>query len=112
MSKSPRKCFECGGRGSFIGNYGIKKRCIKCDGAGVNVKSYCESCEGIGVKREQMETGVTLPPGLTDGKKIRINNMGHASDVYGSKAGDLLLDIQVKEHDEFKLDGLNILSDV
>lgn len=23
----PRKCFECGGRGSVIGNYGIKKRC-------------------------------------------------------------------------------------
>jgi molecular chaperone DnaJ len=37
--------------------------------------------------------------------------MGHASDVFGSRAGDLLLDIKVKEHDEFKLKDLNIYSD-
>lgn len=30
----PRRCFECGGRGSFIGNYGIRKKCIKCYGSG------------------------------------------------------------------------------
>ena len=24
---NPRKCYECGGRGSIVGNYGIKKRC-------------------------------------------------------------------------------------
>jgi molecular chaperone DnaJ len=34
----PRKCFECGGRGSVVGNYGIKKRCSKCDGAGCTPK--------------------------------------------------------------------------
>ena len=27
VGSKPRKCFECGGRGSLIGNYGIKKRC-------------------------------------------------------------------------------------
>jgi molecular chaperone DnaJ len=45
----PRKCFECGGRGSVIGNYGIKKRCPKCDGAGCISKTKCTDCEGIGV---------------------------------------------------------------
>jgi molecular chaperone DnaJ len=34
----PRKCFECGGRGSIIGNYGIKKRCPKCQGGGCTPK--------------------------------------------------------------------------
>ena len=34
MSKQPRRCFECGGRGSVIGNYGIRKKCLKCDGCG------------------------------------------------------------------------------
>jgi len=46
---NPRKCFECGGRGSYIGNYGIKKRCIKCNGAGCTPKTFCKSCEGLGV---------------------------------------------------------------
>ena len=45
----PRKCFECGGRGSVIGNYGIKKRCTKCDGAGCKTKEACPACEGVGV---------------------------------------------------------------
>jgi len=45
----PRKCFDCGGRGSVIGNYGIRKRCAKCAGAGCKAKIICESCEGIGV---------------------------------------------------------------
>ena len=30
MTESPRKCFECGGRGSMVGNYGIRKQCKKC----------------------------------------------------------------------------------
>lgn len=37
----PRKCFECGGRGTVIGNYGIKKRCKKCNGAGCTVRHSC-----------------------------------------------------------------------
>lgn len=48
---------------------------------------------------------------MTNGRKIRINHMGHASDVYGSRSGDLLLDIKVKEHDEFSLKELNVYSD-
>ena len=47
----PRKCFDCGGRGSIIGNYGIKKRCTKCDGAGCVPKVRCPDCEGLGVQR-------------------------------------------------------------
>lgn len=47
----PRKCFECGGRGSVIGNYNIKKRCPKCEGAGCVPKVMCQDCEGIGVQR-------------------------------------------------------------
>ena len=45
----PRICFECGGRGSVIGNYGIRKKCSKCDGAGCKTKTPCGACEGLGV---------------------------------------------------------------
>lgn len=49
MSKKPRVCFECGGKGSVIGNYGIRKKCPKCDGGGCQYKTPCPDCEGIGV---------------------------------------------------------------
>ena len=55
MTESPRKCFECGGRGSIVGNYGIRKKCTKCDGSGVQLKQkLCGTCSGLGVLREQI----------------------------------------------------------
>lgn len=38
--------------------------------------------------------------------------MGHASDVWTSGAGDLLVEATVKEHEIFKQDGLSISSTV
>ena len=52
--QTPRRCFECGGSGTFIGNYGIRKKCPKCDGAGCKVKSFCGACEGLGIQRLQV----------------------------------------------------------
>jgi molecular chaperone DnaJ len=49
MTNKPRICFECGGRGTVIGNYGIRKKCIKCDGCGCTPKTRCGECEGLGV---------------------------------------------------------------
>ena len=112
MTKEPRRCYECGGRGSVIGNYGIKKRCPKCDGSSALGRTPCPACEGIGCKREQVKTAISLPAGLTNGRKLRLIQQGHASDVFGSVAGDLLLDVKVKEHPKFSLDELTITSEV
>ena len=66
-NSKPRKCFECGGRGSLIGNYNIKKRCPKCEGAGCIAKEHCADCEGIGVQRQVLSEEIVLPAGLSDG---------------------------------------------
>lgn len=42
LGSQPRKCYECGGRGSVIGNYGIRKKCKKCNGAGCIVRVPCQ----------------------------------------------------------------------
>lgn len=49
---------------------------------------------------------------MKDGQKIRIHNLGHASDCYSSAAGDLLLNIKVEDHESFKRDGDNIISEL
>lgn len=109
----PRKCFECGGRGSLIGNYGIKKRCTKCEGAGCIPKVFCPDCEGIGVQRQVITEELELPSGLKDKQKIKVPLMGHAADVYTSHAGDLLLTVNVKGHDFYKrVNKLDIQSEV
>lgn len=108
----PRKCFECGGRGSYIGNYGIKKRCLKCNGAGCTPKSFCKSCEGLGVQRQVLTEKVSLPGGLNQGQKIKVPMLGHAADVFTSVSGDLLLTVEVSPHELFTADGKNIRSRV
>jgi molecular chaperone DnaJ len=109
---SPRKCFECGGRGSYIGNYGIKKRCVKCNGAGCTPKTFCKSCEGLGVQRQILTEKVKLPGGVVNGQKIKVPLLGHAADVFTSVPGDLLLTVEVSPHDVFKVDDKNIKSTV
>ena len=73
MSKTPRRCFESGGRGFIIGNYGIRKKCPKCDGCGCQVKNYCDECEGIGVQRITVVEHIYLPKGIKDGQKIKLH---------------------------------------
>jgi len=63
----PRRCYECGGKGTVIGNYGIRKRCKKCNGAGCVVRQACPDCEGLGVQRGIVKEDVDLPPGVSDG---------------------------------------------
>lgn len=108
--QQPRMCFECGGRGSLQGNYGVWKKCPKCDGCGCQVKTPCHSCEGIGVQRMNVIEIATLPKGIKDGQKIKLHHLGHASDCFGSFPGDLLITINVKEHDFFDRKDLTIYS--
>jgi DnaJ-class molecular chaperone len=82
QGSQPRKCFECGGRGTVVGNYGIRKRCKKCNGAGCIVRQPCNDCEGLGVQRGIVKEDFELPPGVNDGQKIKIKGLGHASDVF------------------------------
>ena len=47
-----------------------------------------------------------------DGQKIKIKGLGHASDVFQSVSGDLLLQVKVTPHTVFLREGLNIISEV
>ena len=72
---------------------------MKCEGAGCLPKVFCTTCEGLGVVREVVKEEIELPAGLKDGQKLKVPQMGHASDVLTSVAGDLLLTVNVKKHD-------------
>ena len=51
----------------MIGNYGIRKKCLKCNGAGCMVKQPCNDCEGLGVQRGIIKEDVDLPSGVAEG---------------------------------------------
>jgi curved DNA-binding protein len=49
---------------------------------------------------------VTIPPGVTDGQRIRLSGQGGRGD--GSSPGDLYLVVRIAPHPRFRLDGRNI----
>jgi curved DNA-binding protein len=53
---------------------------------------------------------VKIPPGIEDGKKLRLTGKGYPS-PFGGKSGDILLKIKVKDHPIFKREGQNIILD-
>jgi len=109
-ASKPRKCFECGGRGSVEGNYGVRKKCPKCNGAGYSVKQPCPKCEGVGVVRETVTEKIQLPEGLVQQQKLKIRGLGHASEVFQGRAGDLLLEVNIKAHPDFQMERNNVYS--
>ncbi len=51
---------------------------------------------------------VSIPKGATTGKKIRLSGQGHESPE-GGKDGDLILELSIKNHPLYEVDGKNIL---
>lgn len=54
---------------------------------------------------------VRIPAGVRPGQTIRLNGQG-APGPGGGPAGDVLLEVQVKPHPTFKLDGTNLLAEL
>jgi molecular chaperone DnaJ len=60
----------------------------------------CHECGGRGRKVERVKVSVDVPAGIDDGQRIRITGRGHAGER-GGPAGDLYVQIRVKEDPRF-----------
>jgi curved DNA-binding protein len=54
---------------------------------------------------------VTIPPGVTDGQRIRLAGAG-AGGTRGGPSGDLLLRVRIRPHPRFRVDGRDLHVDV
>ncbi len=58
--------------------------------------------------RGPMEVNVRIPPGVSNGQRIRVPGKGAPSEA-GGDAGDLLVTISIESHSVFERDGANLL---
>ncbi len=103
-------CQTCRGTGSIArgqGGFAISQMCPQCVGKGSVKTSACKSCSGKGTAAAVKQLRVHVPPGITDGKVIRIQGEGHA-DMNGGPRGSILLTVKVKEDELFSRDGGDI----
>jgi molecular chaperone DnaJ len=108
-------CTTCGGAGqvqqvarSFFGQTVTVTACPACDGEGSRVTKPCEACRGEGRVRGQATVTVRIPPGVRSGNYIPLRGQGEVG-PRGGPAGDCLVFIEEKEHEQFTRDGNDVI---
>ena len=110
----PKTCGTCGGAGQVRmqqGFFSVQQTCPSCRGQGTMIDDPCNSCHGRGVKEETKTLSVKIPPGVDTGDRIRLSGEGEAG-AMGGPAGDLYVQVSVREHELFHRDGRNLYCDV
>jgi molecular chaperone DnaJ len=108
--RTSRTCAVCGGSGRTKGMFGISQVCQACGGSGQSDLEACPTCKGSGTLPTTKKVEVTIPAGVTDGKKLRVPGKGVMGS--GGKAGDLYVIVREVPHERFRRNGENLEVDV
>ncbi len=85
--------------------------CPKCEGRKFVNGSFCKHCNGKGEFTNYKKFCVKIPAGIKSGSKIRLAGEG-GKGKNGGTAGDLYITVHVKEPQNYKTEGLNILKTI
>jgi molecular chaperone DnaJ len=111
---APITCDTCGGNGQVRisqGFFQLQQTCPRCRGSGTIVKNPCDTCLGQGRVRRSRTLSVTVPPGVDSGDRVRLSGEGEAG-RNGGPAGDLYVEMHVREHAIFERDGSHLSCEV
>ena len=111
---SPTTCGTCGGAGQVRmqqGFFQVQQTCPTCRGRGKTITDPCGACRGQGRVEKTKTLSVKVPPGVDTGDRIRLSGEGEAGPE-GGPAGDLFVQMSVKQHHLFERDGKNLYCEV
>ncbi|SNR67118.1 molecular chaperone DnaJ [Haloechinothrix alba] len=107
---SARTCATCGGAGLIStsqGAFAFSEPCRDCRGRGAIVESPCTECAGAGTSTRTRTLTVRIPPGVSDGQRIRLAGQGEPGRG-GALSGDLYVRVHVTPHPVFGRSGNNL----
>jgi len=111
---SPKTCGSCGGAGQVRmaqGFFSVQQTCPQCRGRGQVISDPCGDCHGRGVNEERKTLSVKIPSGVDTGDRIRLAGKGEAGPS-GGPAGDLYVQMHVRDHAIFVRDGSHLHCEV
>jgi molecular chaperone DnaJ len=111
---SPTACSGCGGAGQIRmqqGFFSVQQTCPRCRGTGKMISDPCGDCSGQGRVEKNKKLSVKIPAGVDTGDRIRLAGEGEAG-AQGDPAGDLYVQVAVRDHKVFERDGKHLYCEV
>ena len=111
---TPETCGTCQGQGQVRiqqGFFSVQQTCPHCNGAGTQISDPCNDCHGEGRVEKKKTLEVKIPEGVDTGDRIRLSGEGEAG-INGGPAGDLYVQMHLKDHDIFVRDENHLYCEV
>jgi molecular chaperone DnaJ len=111
---SAKTCSTCHGHGQVQmrqGLFAVQQTCPTCGGSGKVITDKCASCYGEGRVKKNKTLSVKIPAGVDTGDRIRLSGEGEAGEN-GAPAGDLYVQVNVREHEIFVRDENHLYCEV
>ena len=117
-SSSVQTCDTCRGSGyvrqvrsTFLGQMQTTTTCPTCNGNGQRVTANCAKCKGDGRVYKEETIELDIPAGVAEGMQLSLAGKGNAG-LKGGPPGDLLINIEEKEHPSLQRDNQNLIYDL
>lgn len=100
----PSRCRQCNGSGRTqvrMGFMAMQTPCNGCGGAGTVITDPCSKCRGRGKVKVKRSLDINIPPGIQSGQRMSLRGEGEVGES-GARAGDLIVEVHVGDHDLFR----------
>jgi len=104
-------CSRCKGTGTVsysLGGYAISRTCPECLGKGTRPRKPCPDCSGLGFIKGIKKVRITIPKGVKDKTRIKINGRG-GEGLSGAPPGDLYITIRVSPDSNYERVGNDLV---
>jgi molecular chaperone DnaJ len=112
---SKKTCPQCKGAGqvrtmtrTFLGTVQQVTTCNMCRGTGEIIADPCQTCRGEGRVHGSSTVNLKVPPGVSSGNYMTVDNMGNAAPHQGTP-GDLIVVFEEADHEYFTRQGDNVI---
>ena len=107
-------CGTCHGSGqisrvsnTILGQMQTQSTCPHCNGNGKKIDKRPSGADANGMIKEKETVKITIPAGVEDGMQLKVSGKGNGAPIEGVN-GDLIVLINIEEHDKLIRDGQNL----
>lgn len=87
------------------------RTCGACSGTGRSRTGGCAACQGTGMRTGAARLKVKIPPGVSEGQRIRLAGQGLPGEG-GARPGDLLVKVHIEPHPHLRVEGHDLFLDL